>query len=294
MKSPIDNVKEVGEKSFQDYLDWMEDNDKAEASMRAARIDLEQFGAWFRVTNGEDVTPAAVTGLDLREWRAYLLRDHKASSVNRKLATVRTWLRWAQDTGQIETAPKVRNIKGAEPEIVVPDRNQVNRLVRRAERRSPQDACLVALLKHGARISEVCAARLGHFAWTGRGGTWTVIGKGNVRRDIPVNSEGRRHILRWIEQRAILELDHDYLLIAEKTGRPLGTQGARLRVRKLSNDELRPHRMRHWTLTQLSKTSPLPAVMALAGHRRATTTQKYLHSTPAELRAGMERLAEEK
>ena len=65
------------------------------------RGDLDAFAAWFEEVNGEPMEPAKVTPTDLRQFKRWLVeqRQLKPSSVNRKLATLKSFLTWAAAAG---------------------------------------------------------------------------------------------------------------------------------------------------------------------------------------------------
>jgi integrase/recombinase XerC len=69
--------------------------------------DLRLFAAWFAKTNGEEMSPQAITSLDVRECRQHLLtvRRHKPATVNRKLASLSAFCTWAREAGIIESDP---------------------------------------------------------------------------------------------------------------------------------------------------------------------------------------------
>jgi site-specific recombinase XerD len=65
------------------------------------RGDLKAFAAWFEQVNGEAMSPSKVTPTDLRQCKRWLVeqRKLKPSSVNRKLATLKSFLTWATAAG---------------------------------------------------------------------------------------------------------------------------------------------------------------------------------------------------
>jgi site-specific recombinase XerD len=65
------------------------------------RGDLAAFARWFRDANGDELTPAHITPTDLRDYKRFLVdqRGLKPSSVNRRLATLKSFLAWAATAG---------------------------------------------------------------------------------------------------------------------------------------------------------------------------------------------------
>jgi site-specific recombinase XerD len=77
--------------------------------------DMEHFARWFEQTNGEPLTPQAITPSDIKEYRQFLLtvERYKANTVNRRLAAISAYARWALSTGQIHSDPTlyVKSVK---------------------------------------------------------------------------------------------------------------------------------------------------------------------------------------
>src|SRR3954468_2393128 len=61
------------------------------------RSDLDAFAVWFQSANGEPMEPAKVTPTDLRQFKRSLVEQRrlKPNTVNRKLATLKSFLTWA-------------------------------------------------------------------------------------------------------------------------------------------------------------------------------------------------------
>src|SRR4051794_10017407 len=78
--------------------------------------DLALFARWFAATNGEAFTAAAVTPTDIREYRGYLqnIERRAPSTINRKLAALRAFFRWAHATQRVGESPTeaVKGVQG--------------------------------------------------------------------------------------------------------------------------------------------------------------------------------------
>jgi integrase/recombinase XerC len=53
-----------------------------------------------------------------------------------------------------------------------------------------------------------------------------------------------------------------------------------------------PHSFRHFFASRLADCASLPVVQTVLGHRHLSSTQVYAHTTPEQLRVGVERLAD--
>ena len=89
------------------FLKFLQTEDRAERTIAGYDRDLAKFLAWFEQTTGRQPQPAIITPLDIREYRRYLQQDKrlKPASVNRRLAALRVYFRWATETGLIAANP---------------------------------------------------------------------------------------------------------------------------------------------------------------------------------------------
>jgi len=71
------------------------------------RSDLAAFAAWFEGANGEPMEPAGITPTDLRQFKRWLIEQRrlKPNTVNRKLATLKSFLTWATRAGLTDGLP---------------------------------------------------------------------------------------------------------------------------------------------------------------------------------------------
>jgi len=80
---------------------------KSPHTLVAYRRDLRLFAGWFETTNGKPLTPPAITPIDVRQYRSYLLtvKSAKPATVNRKLASLSAFCSWARGEGLIGANP---------------------------------------------------------------------------------------------------------------------------------------------------------------------------------------------
>src|SRR5215210_1688397 len=148
------------------YLQDLERQEAADRTVASYRQDLELFGKWFDQTNGEPFSAKAVTPTDLREYRGYLqnVERRRPATINRKLAALKSFFRWAQRTKRIAELP-TDAVKGVQSQPSPPrwlDKRQVDRLLRAVERHgSRRDLAVLQLLRHtGLRVGELVSLRL--------------------------------------------------------------------------------------------------------------------------------------
>ena len=125
---------------LQAFKRFLEQCERSPHTIKHYLSDLSDFAVWFEQTNGDTLTPERITPTDLREYKRGLVvqRKLKPNTVNRKLATLRTFLGWANQTVNAETvAPSrvPRPEKQIQPGPHWLDRREQNALLRAVERR---------------------------------------------------------------------------------------------------------------------------------------------------------------
>jgi len=87
---------------------------KSPLTVKNYRNDLQHFAAWFAQSNGEEFAPAGITLLDVRAYKSHLvtLAQFKPATVNRRLAALAKYCRWAKAAGLIGDDPTAE-VKGA-------------------------------------------------------------------------------------------------------------------------------------------------------------------------------------
>ncbi len=107
---------------LEEWTEHLRAQDKSEKTIRSYLLDLQGFARWYRETNGEEATPESITPIDVREYRHFLLnvRRAKPATVNRKLSSLKAFLKWCRERGLIETNP-ANGIKGVK-EVEQPPR----------------------------------------------------------------------------------------------------------------------------------------------------------------------------
>lgn len=147
------------------------------------------------------------------------------------------------------------------------------------------DAIVTLLLNTGLRVDELVALTWRSVNLQPRSGWIDVIGKGDKRRRLPLNSEARKVL------DAILPTPADNgAIFCGKRG-PYTARGIEYLVAELGRranvPNVHPHRFRHDAARRLVESVDLPTVAAWLGHERLDTVRVY--SQPDE--AALERAA---
>jgi site-specific recombinase XerD len=289
---------------FEDYLR----NTDRGTSARFYIGDVKKFKAWFESRHGS-WEPAAITPLDLVEYRSHLQRTGgrrrngeppqpaSPATVNRALVSLSVFCQWAVRQGIMAMDPAA-DIKPVEEEELAPrwlDRRQQAAFVRAVQKGgSLRDQAICGLMLHaGLRVSEVCALNRDDLQLSDRSG-WVTIrqGKGNKQRKVPLNVTIRRILESYLKT---LPNDQVALFASERAER-ITPRGVQYLVSQYAYDarleDVTPHTLRHTFCKNLiDQGVSIEQVATLAGHSSLDVTRRYVTPSAQDLQAAVERTA---
>ena len=258
-------------------------------TLRSYHDDMEIFTRYLEENQKEGGDPTIVDPARLRRYSAWLNgQGYAASTIARRLASLRSFYRYLRRQGTVTTDPTsgLRNPKQPQrlPRLLriddvirLLDTIPVHTVLGVRDR-----AMLETLYGGGLRVSELVGLNLDDIDF--ESDLVRVRGKGRRERLSPIGPMA----IRWI---------HHYLPIRhpESAGEQavfLNRYGTRLTTRsvgRLLEDHLAragltsaasPHTLRHSFATHLlDRGADLRSVQELLGHRNLTTTQIYTHVT---------------
>ncbi len=287
---------------LQDFEDHLRQAGRADRTVRGYLRDLRLFARWIEQTTGEPLSPARLTPTDVRLYRQHLLAVEKAApaTVNRRLAAIRAYARWARETGRTEINA-ANGVRGVAEQQTAPrwlSRTEQAALLREAERdlaaarteaarrQALRDRAILVLLLHtGLRVGELCALELSDLEISERKGSLRVrAGKGEKARTVPLNRTARAALREWLEVRPEAETP---LLFVGKRGDGLTPSAVQRRLAALGRRagvEATPHTLRHTFAKNLVDAGvTLEKVAALLGHASLNTTRIYTTPSQADL-----------
>lgn len=284
------------------FAAFLEQAERSPLTIKNYLSDLRAFAAWFEETNGDPFEPTKITPTDLREYKRWMVTHcgFKPNSVNRKLATLRSFIHWATETGLVADARALKIPKAEREERHGPrwlDRREQNKLLRMVERADqPRDLALIKLLLNtGLRVQELCDLTWRDVMLSERQGTLTVrSGKGGKRRQIPLNQSARSALLAIGHQEHAGKRVH---IFAGQRG-PLTPRGVQNLLSKYAAaaglEDVSPHTLRHTFCKNLVDAGVgLEKVAALAGHESLETTRRYCEPSLKDLERVVELIGEE-
>lgn len=251
-------------------------------------IDLEQFTSF--------IAPAElleVKALTIRKWLISLSDDSiQNRSINRKLATLRTFYKYLLRTGKIDENPmtSIRMVKTTKkiPQFVRESEmaNLVdNRKIATNFSEARDELILFLLYGTGIRLAELIYLQNNQVDLTAK--TIRVIGKRNKERVIPIPGLLIDLIATY---RNFCTVKHPTLLLTDK-GEPLYPMFVQRLVKKNLGEysqleKLSPHVLRHTYATHLlNKGADLNAIKELLGHANLAATQVYTHNSMEKMKA---------
>ena len=250
--------------------------------------DLEQFTAFIAPTE-----LSQIQALTIRKWLISLSDDSiQNRSINRKLATLRTFYKYLLRTGKIEENPmtSIRMVKTTKkiPQFVRESEmeNLVdNRKIATNFSEARDELILFLLYGTGIRLAELISLQNNQVNLAAK--TIRVIGKRNKERMIPIPGLLVDLIATY---RSFCTVEHAHLLLTDK-GEPLYPMFVQRLVKKNLGEysqleKLSPHVLRHTYATHLlNKGADLNAIKELLGHANLAATQVYTHNSMEKMKA---------
>jgi len=237
---------------------------------------------------------------DLRAWLAELSRAGSArSTIGRRAAAARTFLRWAARTGRIEQDPSLRLVAPGRATTLpgVLRQSEASRLLDVAATAADDDdpihirnrAILELLYASGIRVGELVALDAEDLDLGSN--LVRVMGKGSKERTVPFGIPARRALDVWLVARdRVANSTSGSALFLGRRGRRMGPRQVRdvvhlLLAHVVGAPDLGPHGLRHSAATHLLEGgADLRMVQELLGHASLATTQMYTHVSVERLR----------
>jgi integrase/recombinase XerC len=278
----------------------------SEHTVRAYDSDLSQFVTYLAgqyQKKRPDLQPSDITRPMIRGFLADLFRRGESrASAARKLAAIRTFLRYLRREGLIESDPGLL--------VATPRREQkiplhlaqaeMVRLLETPDASKPlgrRDRAILELLyASGLRLAELVGLDLEDVNLGAR--MVRVLGKGRKERVVPFNRSAADAIRQWMPDRETLRRGAPRPAGRVRQREPLflNFRGTRLSARHVHRlvrhyvaacsmrFGISPHAIRHSFATHLLEAgADLRAIQELLGHVRLSTTQRYTHVNAAQL-----------
>ena len=268
----LQNINDLQKSFIQD----LQTKSKSSATILAYNKDIEQLNA-FLAQNGKN-NPDQIVPSDIEQFRDQLAaKAYTAKSISRKLNAIKAFFRWI-------VAKKILTNDPAAPVAHPRYDDPPPRILTRMEYRALRDAArgdkrissiIELMLQTGVRIGEVASLELSHI----KDDQITINAYASQpHREIPMNSSAKNALGEYLKERPESKSGHIFIT---KNNRPLLVRNIRSAIdryfkeagiEKAKVNDLRSTFIAH----QLKAGVDVVTVSKIAGHKRLSTTERYL------------------
>jgi len=278
-----------------EFIQNLKTKDRAEATVTAYSKDLEQIIDFLAKQGITEVE--AVTSEKLNDFMQKLgTEGYTPKSISRKTNSTKTFFKYLYE--------ETKTIKNNPADLVSHPKLDIKapRILSKIEYKALRDAVkddirtmgiVEILLQTGLRISELSDIKMENIHLSEdidkKDGEMFVPGSGNTPdRAIPLNSAVQKAIKNYLEIRPFSKKD---FLFVTKTGNQLLVRNIRATLDKYFKDtgleNVKVNDLRHTFIAHhLQNGAPLYMVSKIAGHKRISTTEKYLEHVTVKRREG--------
>ncbi|HEX2446448.1 MAG TPA: tyrosine recombinase XerC [Vicinamibacterales bacterium] len=280
---------------------------------RAYESDLGQFVEYLAAARGTPARELRPAAIDAAAVSGFLVdlhrRGNSRASAARKLASLRTFIKYLRREGIIEQDPAAL-VGTPRRERKLPrhlGEQEMSRLLEMPEVSTPfgrRDRAILELFyASGLRLSELVGLDLEDLNLSSK--VVRVVGKGGKERIVPFNKTAAAAIREWLGDLEAFQAEKgtvpffartktmrgkgDSPLFVNYRGGRLSTRSVDRLVRKYvaqcsTRFGISPHALRHSFATHLlQRGADLRAIQELLGHARLSTTQRYTHVNATQL-----------
>jgi integrase/recombinase XerC len=267
-------------------------------TIKSYREDLSALNEYLTESYGRPPEAAEITSLDLRGYVAALHEaGYAKTSVARRLASLRSFFRFAQREGLADSNP-AKPLRNPRPDRKLPhflSTQEIGQLLAAPPADNAMGrrdrAILETMYSAGLRVSELVGINESDF--DADGGLVRIRGKGRRERLAPLGSFALEAINHWLDLRRVSSKEPQgpaAPLFVSRLGRRITTRSvARMLEKYLKRTGLdlrtTPHTLRHSFATHLlDRGADIRSVQELLGHKSLVTTQIYTHVSTAGLK----------
>ena len=280
--------------SFLDYLRF--ERNYSTETIKAYESDLKQFAEYYEKETGNEVLPKDVDSDIVREWIISLMDQKRtATSVNRKLSSLRSFYRFLLRKGEVEVNPlrRVNGPKKNKPLPVFVKEEEMNRLLDDIDFGEGFKGCRDRLIVEmfyvtGMRLIELIG--LDDESVDFASSVIKVTGKRNKQRLIPFDEELRKSMEVYLKVRQEEVPVCSGVFFVRETGERLSRSIVETIVKRnlskvVTIKRRSPHVLRHtFATTMLNHHAELGVIKELLGHESLAMTEIYTHTTFEELK----------
>jgi integrase/recombinase XerD len=277
--------------SFLEYL--VAERSSPDNTLDAYGRDLEDLGSWLEE---KGLSFIHVDGKTLTDYTSFCKgKGLKATSINRRLSTIRQFYRFLIEE-ELITADPTRDLSSPKRGMYLPEvlnTQEVERLLNSPDVSTPlgirDKAMLELLYATGLRVSELTGLKLHNL--NEHVGYLICRGKGDKERLVPMGESALRWVGDYIRTtRPLLVKRPTDILFCSKRGGRMTRQNFWYSIKRYALvagifKHISPHMLRHSFATHLlSGGADLRSVQMMLGHADISTTQVYTHLSSKRLK----------
>ncbi len=265
------------ENCLNSFADALTQKGKSTNTIVAYKGDINQLISYLKSQNIETVD--AVKSQHIDNFKQDLTdNSYTAKSISRKLNSIKNFFSFLKNEGTIEVDPSVE-VKHPKYE------NDLPKILKPVEYRSLRDACrndtrataiVELMLQAGLRIKEIENLKLEHV----KDNDITVEAyESHPTRNVPLNNSAKQALQKYLDNGRYPSRSKN--VFVTKTGKTLLARNIRSLLNRYFNradiKEVKVNDLRNtFIVFQLKSGVPIDVVSQVVGHKRISTTEKYL------------------
>lgn len=265
--------------AHEQFVQNLKNSGKAHATVIAYSKDIEQL-VDFATKENSKTQVIDITDEDIEAFKELLKKQrYTGKSISRKINSIKAFFRYLMNEGTIEDNPAdiVSHPKydQAPPRVLTKTEYRALRDASRGDAR--MSAVVELLLQTGMRISELAALQIGDVDFD-RNVITIRPQNSRASRRVPLNAAAKQAVMDYL---AVRPRAREKTMFLTKTMRPFLVRNIRTAIdryfRLAGIKDAKVNDLRHtFIVEQLKAGTPLVYISQLVGHKRITTTEKYL------------------
>lgn len=257
------------------FIQNLKSKNRSTSTILAYRKDIEQL---IERTGNKEIK--GVTEKEIENFKKKLKRNgYTAKSISRKVNAIKSFFKFAQASNFVKIDPS-SSITHPKYEVKPP------RILSKTKYRALRDACredtrlaaiIELLLQTGMRIGELARLRVDDVNFD-KSSVKIAQYQSQSARKVPLNNPVKKALKKYLEARP---RSKNKTLFLTKTGKPFLVRNIRSSINRYFHiagiKNARVNDLRHtFIVQQLRVGVPLVTISKLVGHKRISTTEKYL------------------
>lgn len=267
------------------FISFLKEKHRSSATILAYGKDVEQLVEYLKSQKAD--TPNQANSELLQAFMQKLAHEsYTPKSISRKTNSTKTFFKFLKNSSLVDNDPAMSLehplFETKPPRILSKMEYRALRDAARGDIR--MSAIIELLLQSGIRIGELAKVTVEDVRLEAENpNIYVRVEEGSTERTIPLTKSAIEAIRKYLEIRAKTP---NQALFITKTGRPLLVRNIRTAIdryfRLVGIKGAKVNDLRHtWVTHQLSSGLSLTVVSKLSGHKRVSTTEKYLQYVPA-------------